>query len=316
MSILVTGGAGFIGSHLCERLLEDAFEVVSLDSYDDFYDPAIKRGNLAECRDHARFTEVEGDIRDAATLDRLPEVDSIIHLAARAGVRPSIQDPVLYQDVNVGGTLALLELARKRGIRRFVFGSSSSVYGNNEKVPFSEDDSVDRPISPYAATKKAGELLCHTYHHLDGLGVLCLRFFTVYGPCQRPDLAIHKFTRLMSAGEPIPRFGNGTTERDYTYVDDILEGVMGALEYVEAHPDAYEIINLGESRTVSLNEMIDTVSRALGVTPAINELPLQPGDALRTYADVSKARALLSYAPRTGFQEGVRWFVEWFREKA
>ena len=316
MSLLVTGGAGFIGSHLCERLLEEAFEVVSLDSYDDFYDPAIKRGNLAVCRDHARFTEVEGDIRDAATLDKLPEVDSIIHLAARAGDRPSIQDPVLYQDVNVGGTLALLELARKRGIRRFVFGSSSSVYGNNEKVPFSEDDSVDHPISPYAATKKAGELFCHTYHHLDGLGVLCLRFFTVYGPRQRPDLAIHKFTRLMTAGEPIPRFGNGTTERDYTYVDDTLEGVMGALEYVEAHPDAYEIINLGESRTVSLNEMIDTVSQALGVTPAIDELPLQAGDALRTYADVSKARALLSYAPRTGFQEGVRWFVEWYREKA
>ncbi len=315
VSVLVTGGAGFIGSHLCERLLEEAFEVVSLDSYDDFYDPAIKRGNLARCRDHARFTGVEGDIRDAATLDKLPEVDTIIHLAARAGVRPSIQEPVLYQDVNVGGTLALLELAWKRGIRRFVFGSSSSVYGNNEKVPFSEDDSVDRPISPYAATKKAGELLCHTYHHLHGLGVLCLRFFTAYGPRQRPDLAIHKFARLMTAGEPVPRFGDGTTERDYTYVDDILEGVMAALEYLEAHPDAYEIINRGESRTVSLSEMIDTVSRALGVTPAINELPLQPGDVLRTYADVSKARALLSYAPRTGFQEGVRRFVEWFREE-
>ena len=315
MSVLVTGGAGFIGSHLCERLLADAFEVVSLDSYDDFYDPAIKRGNLARCRDHARFTEVEGDIRDAATLDKLPEVDTIIHLAARAGVRPSIHEPVLYQDVNVGGTLALLELSRKRRIRRFVFGSSSSVYGNNEKVPFSEDDSVDCPISPYAATKKAGELLCHTYHHLHGLGVLCLRFFTAYGPRQRPDLAIHKFARLMTVGEPIPRFGNGTTERDYTYVDDILQGVTAALEYVKAHPDAYEIINLGESRTVSLNEMIDTVSRALGVPPAIDELPLQPGDVLRTYADVSKARALLSYAPRTGFQEGVRRFVEWFREE-
>ena len=235
--------------------------------------------------------------RDAATLDKLPDVDTIIHLAARAGIRPSIQEPVLYQDVNVGGTLAILELARKRRIRYFVFGSSSSVYGNNEKVPFSEDDSVDRPISPYAATKKAGELLCHTYHHLHGLGVLCLRFFTAYGPRQRPDLAIHKFARLMTAGKPVPRFGDGTTERDYTYVDDILEGVMAALEYLEAHPDAYEIINLGESRTVSLSEMIDTVSRALGVTPAINELPLQPGDVLRTYADVSKARAAPELCP-------------------
>lgn len=315
MSVLVTGGAGFIGSHLCERLLEDAFEVVSLDSYHDFYDPALKRGNLAQCRDHASFTEVEGDIRDATTLDTLPEVDTIIHLAARAGVRPSIQEPALYHDVNVGGTLALLELARKRGIRRFVFGSSSSVYGNNDKVPFSEDDSVDRPISPYAATKKAGELLCHTYYHLYGLGVLCLRFFTVYGPRQRPDLAIHKFARRMTDGEPVPRFGDGTTERDYTYVDDILDGVMAALEYLEGHPDAYQIINLGESRTVSLGEMIDTVSRALAVTPTIQELPMQPGDVLRTYADISKARALLSYDPRTGFQEGVERFVEWFREE-
>ena len=316
MSVLVTGGAGFIGSHLCARLLEDAFEVVSLDSYDDFYDPDIKRGNLTECRDHARFTEVEGDIRDAATLDKLPEVDTIIHLAARAGVRPSIKDPVLYHDVNVGGTLVLLELARNRGIPRFVFGSSSSVYGNNERVPFSEDDAVDQPISPYAATKKAGELLCHTYHHLEELGVLCLRFFTAYGPRQRPDLAIHKFARLMTDGQAVPRFGDGTTERDYTYVDDIVDGVMGSLDYLEAHPGSYEIINLGESRTISLNEMIDTVSRALAVKPVIDELPLQPGDVTRTYADVSKARALLHYAPRTGFQEGVRRFVEWFGGQA
>ena len=313
MRVLVTGGAGFIGSHLCEHLLQDAYEVVVLDSFDDCYDPAIKRTNLTECREHSRFTEVEGDIRDSAVLDKLPEVDTIIHLAARAGVRPSIEDPVLYNDVNVGGTLSLLEFARRRGIRRFVFGSSSSVYGNNEKVPFSEEDPVDHPISPYAATKKAGELLCHTYHHLNDLGVLCLRFFTVYGPRQRPDLAIHKFARLMTAGEPVPRFGDGSTERDYTYVDDIVDGVMGALEYLEAHPDAYEIINLGESRTVSLSEMIDTVARALSGTPTVEELPLQPGDVTRTYADVSKARALLNYAPRTAFQAGVRRFVEWFR---
>jgi UDP-glucuronate 4-epimerase len=314
MSVLLTGGAGFIGSHLCERLLTGSFDVVSLDSYDDFYNPKIKRHNLDKSRDYDCFTEVEGDVRDLDTLDKIPEVDKIIHLAALAGVRPSIENPLLYQDVNIGGTLAILEFARKRNIRHVIFGSSSSVYGNSDKVPFSEYDSVDRPISPYAATKKSGELLCHNYNHLYGLGVLCLRFFTVYGPRQRPDLAIHKFSRLMIAEELIPKFGDGTTERDYTYVDDIIQGVVAALGYLENHPEAYEIINLGNSCTVSLNEMISTVSRALSVTPNIEELPMQPGDALRTYADISKARNLLNYDPQTDFEDGVQKFVEWFLE--
>lgn len=312
MCVLITGSAGFIGSHLCERFLAKGHEVVGLDNYDDFYDPAIKATNMEIARGHDSFTEVRGDIRDSSNLAALPEnIDTIIHLAARAGVRPSIEQPVLYSDVNVNGTVALLEFARTRGIRRFIFGSSSSVYGNNESVPFREQDSVDHPISPYAATKKAGELLCHSYHHLHGMAVLCLRFFTVYGPRQRPDLAIHKFARLMMAGEPIPVFGDGSTERDYTYIDDILHGVEGAYTYLEEQPEAYEIINLGESRTVSLEEMISTVADAIGVEPEIRRLPMQPGDVVRTYADITKARDLLGYAPTTGFEDGIAKFVEW-----
>ena len=314
MTTLITGGAGFIGSHLCERLLDETHEVVSLDCYDDFYDPATKRENLAQCRDHSRFQEVEGDIRDSSVLDALPEVETIVHLAARAGVRPSIENPVLYNDVNVGGTLSLLEFARQRSIRRFIFASSSSVYGNNEAVPFSESDSVDHPISPYAATKKAGELLCHTYHHLNGIGMLCLRLFTVYGPRQRPDLAIHKFARLMQRGEAVPMFGDGSTERDYTYVDDTLQGVLGAMRFLDQHPGTFEIVNLGESRTVPLTEMIDTVARTMGVTPEIERLPMQPGDVVRTFADITKAGRLFGYDPQTGFEEGVERFVEWFND--
>ena len=315
MTILVTGGAGFVGSHLCERLLSENHEVVSLDCYDDFYDPATKRNNLAPCRDHSRFREVEGDIRDRSVLDALPEVETIVHLAARAGVRPSIRNPVLYNDVNVGGTVSLLEFARARNIRRFIFASSSSVYGNNEAVPFSESDSVDHPISPYAATKKAGELHCHSYHHLHAIGMICLRLFTVYGPRQRPDLAIHKFARLMQGGEAVPMFGDGSTERDYIFVDDTLQGLLGAMRYLDEHPGAFEIVNLGESRTVSLTEMIDTVARTLGVTPDIERLSMQPGDVLRTYADITKARRLFAYDPRTGFEEGVERFVEWLNDR-
>jgi UDP-glucuronate 4-epimerase len=312
LKTLVTGGAGFIGSHLCERLLAENHEVVSLDCYDDFYDPTTKRANLAGCRDHSAFQEVEGDIRDSSILDALPQVDMIVHLAARAGVRPSILNPVLCNDVNVGGTVSLLDFVRKREIKRFVFASSSSVYGNNEVVPFSENDAVDRPISPYAATKKAGELLCHTYHHLFDVGVLCLRFFTVYGPRQRPDLAIHKFARLMLKGDAVPMFGDGSTQRDYTYVDDTLQGILGAMRYVDQNPEAFEIVNLGESRTVSLTEMIDTIGRTLAVTPKIERLPMQPGDVIRTYADITKARRLLGYDPQTSFEDGVERFVEWF----
>ena len=233
MKALVTGAAGFIASHLCEQLLQDGHGVVGLDNFDDFYDPAIKEENLSEARDHARFQLVRGDIRDPELLSSLPDsIDTVIHIAARAGVRPSIAQPVLYYDVNVTGTLRLLELARERSITRFISASSSSVYGNNEKVPFSEADPVDTPISPYAATKKAGELLCHSYNHLYGITCLNLRFFTVYGPRQRPDLAIHKFARLLKAGEEIPMFGDGSSKRDYTYIEDILQGLRGAVEWV------------------------------------------------------------------------------------
>lgn len=312
--ILVTGAAGFIGSHLVERLVGMGRSVVGLDNFDEFYDPAVKRRNLAGLEGEDRFELIEGDIRDAALLDALPgDIDSIVHLAARAGVRPSIAEPMLYQDVNVTGTQRLLELARRREIRRFVFGSSSSVYGNNEKVPFSEDDPVDRPISPYAATKRAGELLCHTYHHLFGIGTVCLRFFTVYGPRQRPDLAIHKFTRLMTAGEPIPRFGDGSTRRDYTHIDDILQGVVASIAWLDANPDGFEIVNLGESETVELSRLIALIAEALGVEPRIVELPPQPGDVERTYADITRARRLLGYDPQTPIARGIPEFVAWYR---
>lgn len=314
--ILVTGAAGFIGSHVVERLLERGHGVIGLDNLDDFYDPAIKRRNLARALDASAFELVEGDIRDARVLDSLPDdVSLIIHLAARAGVRPSIEQPLLYQDVNVRGTQELLEYARRAGVGRFIFGSSSSVYGNAERVPFSEDDPVDRPISPYAATKRAGELICHTYHHLFGLGIVALRFFTVYGARQRPDLAIHKFTRLMAAGEPIQQYGDGTTQRDYTHVRDILQGVEGALSYLEREPEAFEIINLGESRTVELSRLIELIADALGVEPRIERLPPQPGDVERTYADIAKARRLLGYDPVIPIEEGIPEFVEWFGDQ-
>ncbi|MDH3732653.1 MAG: GDP-mannose 4,6-dehydratase [Gemmatimonadota bacterium] len=312
--ILVTGAAGFIGSHLVERLLDRGLEVVGLDNFDDFYDPTVKRSNLEAALDHAAFELVEGDIRDAEALDALPDGwTSIVHLAARAGVRPSIEQPILYQDVNVTGTQQLLEVARRRGVDEFVFGSSSSVYGNNRKIPFSESDPVDHPISPYAATKRAGELLCHTYSHLFGLGCLCLRFFTVYGPRQRPDLAIHKFTRLLSAGETIQQFGDGTTKRDYTHIEDILQGVEAAIEYTAGHPGAFDIVNLGESQTVELSRLIGLISSALGVEPRIEVLPPQPGDVEQTYADISHARRLLGYAPETPIDVGIPGFVDWYR---
>ena len=316
MTVLVTGAAGFIGSHLTERLLADGQAVVGLDLFDDFYDPAIKEQNLARAREHAGFRDVRGDVRDHALLTGLPDdVDAVVHLAARAGVRPSIQQPALYTSVNVDGTVALLEFARERGIDNLIFASSSSVYGNNEKVPFAEGDPVDHPISPYAATKKSGELLCHSHHHLHGIGVMALRLFTVYGPRQRPDLAIHKFSGLMSEGRPIPMYGDGTTERDYTYIDDIVAGVMGALDYLRANPRTYEVVNLAENRTVSLNEMIRVLGEELGIEPQIERFPLQPGDVTRTYADISKARRLFGYHPTTDFREGIRRFVRWFEEK-
>ena len=313
VSVLVTGAAGFIGSHVVDSLLARGEEVVGLDNYDDFYDPALKVSNLVAARDQQRFREVRGDVRDRELLAALPDgIDTVVHLAARAGVRPSIERPALYADVNEVGTARLLELVRERGIPVFVFASSSSVYGNNEKVPFSEEDPVERPISPYAASKRAGELLCHAFHHLSGTSVVCLRFFTVYGPRQRPDLAIHKFARLMAAGRPIPVYGDGTSERDYTYVDDVLQGVRGALAWARENRHVYEIVNLGESRTISLSGMIDVLAGELGVTPVLERLPAQPGDVQRTWADVSKATRLFGYRPSTGFREGVRHFLEWF----
>jgi UDP-glucuronate 4-epimerase len=312
MSVLLTGAAGFIGSHLLEEMLASGQEVVGLDSFDDFYDRDLKERNLWAALDHRAFTLVRGDVRDEQVLRGLPtNIDTVIHMAARAGVRPSIAQPALYYDVNVMGTLRLLEFARERGIRRFLFASSSSVYGNNREVPFSEEHRVDNPISPYAASKKAGELLVHTFHHLYGIACICLRFFTVYGPRQRPDLAIHKFARLMAAGEEIPVFGDGTSCRDYTYIDDIVQGVAGDLVWLGSTDEAYEIVNLGESRTVGLLEMIRVLGEELRMEPRIRWLPAQPGDVERTYADISRARELLGYDPKWAFRAGIRAFVDW-----
>jgi UDP-glucuronate 4-epimerase len=319
--VVVTGGAGFIGSHLCERLLASGHAVWAVDSFDDFYDPASKRRNVGALAGHPSFRLAEADICDGAGTEAALAaagavaggVDAIVHLAARAGVRPSIEQPALYARVNVEGTVAVLELARRLRVPAFVFGSSSSVYGNAAPVPFSEADPVAAPISPYAATKRAGELLAHTYHHLYGLSVVSLRFFTVYGPRQRPDLAIHKFARLMAAGEEIPFFGDGSMRRDYTWVDDIVQGVERAIAFALEHPGCHEIFNLGESDTVTLSRLVELLSGALGVEPRLRRLPAQPGDVERTCADVTRARELLGYAPTTRIEDGIPRFVQWFR---
>jgi UDP-glucuronate 4-epimerase len=312
-TILITGGAGFIGSHLADYLLnEGGWRVTVIDDFNDFYDPAIKRENVKLHLSNPNFEIVETDIRDRTALERAFEngrFDCIVHLAARAGVRPSLRQPQLYAETNVNGTLNLLELARARHIRRFIFGSSSSVYGINTRLPFREEDPARQPISPYAATKIAGELLCHTYSHLYGLRCVCLRFFTAYGPRQRPDLAIHKFAQLMAAGRPVPVYGDGTTRRDYTYIDDIIAGVRGAIDYEGSE---YEVINLGQSRTIELRELISLLERALGLRSAIEWQPLQPGDVPQTFADITKARRLLGYNPQTQIEEGIPRFVEWF----
>ena len=308
--VLVTGGAGFIGSHLVDSLLADGRRVTALDNFDPYYAPATKEENIRPHLDHASYRLVRGDIRDAAVHEQLARdsYDVIVHLAARAGVRPSIADPVGYQQVNVAGTQLLLELARTSRIRQFVFASSSSVYGINPRVPWSEDDHVLQPISPYASTKVSGELLGHVYSHLYDMRFIALRFFTVYGPRQRPDLAIHKFARLMLAGRPIPVFGDGTTSRDYTYIADIVKGVRAAMEYTAT---SYEVINLGNTRRVELREMIATLERALGVKAVIEQHPDQPGDVPQTWANVDKARSLLGFSPSTPFDQGVARFAEW-----
>jgi UDP-glucuronate 4-epimerase len=312
MNILVTGAAGFIGSHLCERLLLGGCHLIGLDNFDKLYDPQIKRGNITNCLNNKSFAFVEGDIRDNDCVEGVfgkGRVDVVVHMAAKAGVRPSLEDPRGYADVNVNGTLVLLEAAKKYGTKKFIFASSSSVYGNNKKVPFCETDCVDFPISVYAATKKAGELICHTYSDLYDIDMTCLRLFTVYGPRQRPDLAIHKFIRLIESGKAIPVFGDGSMRRDFTYIDDIINGVVAAIERCKG----YEIYNLGESRPVRLDKLISEIEKVLGKEAVIERLPLQPGDVIQTYADVSKAKERLGYEPKTKLSVGLARFVEWLK---
>jgi UDP-glucuronate 4-epimerase len=311
-AILVTGGAGFIGSHLTARLLARGAEIVCLDDFNDYYEPAFKRENVAPFLKNRRWHLVEGDICDASLVERTYREFGIVetvHLAARAGVRPSIRQPRLYHEVNGAGTLNLLEAARGSGARNFIFASSSSVYGTNSKVPFSEEDPIAQPVSPYAATKRANELMAHVYHHLHGLAITCLRFFTVYGPRQRPEMAVYHFTERLAHGEAVPRFGDGSTARDYTYIDDIVDGTLAALD--AAAP--FEIVNLGGSRTTTLQRLIELIAVALGTELRIKELPPQPGDVPITYAEVSKAKRLWGWEPKVPIEEGIRRFVEWYR---
>ena len=314
MNFLVTGGAGFIGSHVCERLLHDGHRVWAFDDLNDFYDPQIKRRTLEDIRSLNRpFTFVHGDLTEAGAVNALfaaVKFDQVIHLAARAGVRPSLEQPALYQRVNVEGTVNLLEAARQNGVKKLTLASSSSVYGVNAKVPFSEGDPVVSVISPYAASKLAGEALGQVYHHLYGLDIAMLRFFTVYGPRQRPDLAIHKFTRLIDAGKPIPVFGDGSTARDHTFVSDIVDGVMACTK----QEFGFEIFNLGESQTIRLDELIALIESALGKKAVIDRQPLQPGDVPLTFADIAKARQRLGYRPQVPAEKGIPLFVDWFRK--
>lgn len=318
-TILITGAAGFIGSHLCERLLASGNHVFAVDNLNNFYDPKFKMQNLQQIESAAspgQFYFIHGDIRNydlmKETFERIRPT-MVVHLAAMAGVRPSIENPMLYVDVNVQGTQVLLELCRSFHISSFIFASSSSVYGNNPKIPFTETDPVDHPISPYAATKKAGELLCNTYAHLYRMQIPCLRFFTVYGPRQRPDLAIRKFSDLLMAGNPVPVFGDGKSKRDYTYIDDIIDGVLKAMSWsLSAKPRSCEIFNLGNSHPVSLNELLETLEKALGIQAIRDQRPQQPGDVEITFADLSKSEKILGYSPLVQFREGIRKFVEWY----
>jgi UDP-glucuronate 4-epimerase len=316
VNFLVTGGAGFIGSHVCERLLAEGHSVWAFDDLNDFYDPQIKRRNLRDIQSLARpFEFIFGDLTDRSALEEVfgsVKFDQVIHLAARAGVRPSLAEPALYQRVNVEGTVNLLEAARRNGVKKITIASSSSVYGVNAKVPFSESDPIFSAISPYAASKLACEALGHVYHHVYGFDVAMLRFFTVYGPRQRPDLAIHKFAQLISAGKPIPVFGDGSTARDYTFITDILEGVTACTR----KEFGFEIFNLGESQTVTLSRLIELLEKALGRKALIERQPPQAGDVPITFADVSKAQAKLGYNPRVKIAEGIPLFVDWLRRNA
>lgn len=316
--VVVTGAAGFIGSHVVEALLARGDVVVGIDNFDTFYDPDLKRANLADAMLHPSFELVEADVRDAAAMRRVIDAfhpDVIAHFAARAGVRPSIQDPALYVAVNVLGTTVLLEAARAARISRVIVASSSSVYGNDATPPFREDEPAISPISPYAATKRAAELICESYASLyDWMRIISLRFFTVYGPRQRPDLAIHSFTRKISAGEPVPFFGDGTAERDYTYISDTVQGVLGAIDRSRTSKPGHEIFNLGESAVTSLAALVQLIERALGMSARLERLPSQPGDVRRTLADISRAREFLGYAPSVQVSDGIPRFVAWFRE--
>ncbi len=314
-SILVTGAAGFIGSHLCDALLKSGYAVVGVDNFDHFYSEAVKRENIANALSSPRFTLLEGDIRDESLytkLERYPFA-AVIHLAGRAGVRPSVEEPLQYVDSNIAGTVRLLEFVREFG-SSFIMGSSSSVYGNSCVAPFVEGDCGDEALSPYAATQRSCEVFCHTYHHLYGIDTAVLRFFTVYGPRQRPDLAIHKFTKLIDEGQSIPVFGDGSTRRDYTYVDDIVGGILKILDWVQQPSDEakYEIFNLGESHTTTLADLIVSIEQALGKKAIIDRKPMQPGDVQQTYADISKAREMVGYNPQTLIAEGIPKFVEWY----
>lgn len=337
MTYLITGGSGFIGSHLVEQLLKNGHSVINIDNFDDFYDYKIKIKNTLESlgsNSEFNFTDREKDIQNLATETKSEsyqlyyqdirdkeglkeifhnhKIDLVIHLAALAGVRPSIERPLEYEEVNIRGTQNLWELCNEFGVKKFVCASSSSVYGNNQKVPFAETDNVDNPISPYAATKKCSEVIGHVYHSLYHIDMILLRFFTVYGPRQRPDLAIHKFTKLIYENQEIPFYGDGSTARDYTFVDDIIDGVLKSIQYLETNDNVYEIINLGESEVIMLSEMVTTLENTIGKKAIKKILPMQPGDVQKTNADITKAKALIGYKPSTNFQNGTKKFVEWF----
>lgn len=315
MTILITGAAGFIGSHLCDYFINHTSEkVVGIDNFNSFYDPQIKRNNIKHLENHERFTCIEGDILDKPLLEDLiknKNITEIIHLAAWAGVRPSIENPDIYYQVNVIGSLNLLNLAKDYNIKRFLIASSSSVYGNNTKVPFSESDNVDHPISVYAATKKTNELMCYNYHHLFKLPIACIRFFTVYGPRQRPEMAIHKFTRHLYENQEIPVFNKGNCLRDFTYIDDIIQGIVAIYN---APNLSFDIVNLGESQTISTLDLIRLIEKHTGKTAKLNLLPAQAGDVEKTYADISHAKKQYNYNPQFPIEKGVKYFVEWYKE--
>ena len=311
MKVLVTGGAGFIGSHLVSRLLDLGHQVVCIDNFDDYYAPRTKRQNLASALKYTNFRLVEGDILDRPLVKELlsERHDVLIHLAGRAGVRPSLERPDQYAKVNVEGTLNLLDASRSGHVGHFVFGSSSSVYGLSQSVPYREDDRHLQPASPYGASKLAAEVFCETFHRLYDLPLTCLRFFTVYGPRQRPDMAIHRFARLIQEGMPVPMYGDGTTRRDYTYIDDVIDGIVRAME----QPRGYQVYNLAAGEPIALRNLISTMQRALGKEARVSELPVQPGDVPITFASIERAMRHLGYTPRTKVEEGVTRFVEWFR---